>query len=182
MRALDIAETLKSLYNSDSFTETLVDFERVLDAVHLYSYKNWMEGELVLGPVTERHWVTASFMWPEKKMPDPDGGRRLLDYGANIKYRKDVLETPTDLSPDKAKRMEQMEPGTRYPKMVKEKVWIVEITMPRQLMSEIYRGSVEIEGDTYDMEDITATQETGLKDTDIVAPEAELEPAPELNI
>ncbi|SVC26045.1 uncharacterized protein METZ01_LOCUS278899, partial [marine metagenome] len=30
MRALDIAETLKSLYNSDSFTETLVDFERVL--------------------------------------------------------------------------------------------------------------------------------------------------------
>jgi len=32
------------------------------------------------------------------------------------------------------------------------------------------------------MEDITATQETGLKDTDIVAPEAELEPAPELNI
>ena len=33
--------------------------------------------------------------------------------------------------------------------------------MPKQLMSEIYRGSVEIEGDTYEMEDITATQEAG---------------------
>ena len=78
MKALDIAETLKALYNSDSFTETLVDFERVLDAVHLYGYKNWKDGELVLGPVTERHWVSCSFMWPEKQMPDPDGARRLL--------------------------------------------------------------------------------------------------------
>ena len=54
-------------------------------------------------------------------MPDPDGARRLLDYGANIKFRKDVLETPADLSPDDAERMEQMEPGTRYPKMVSNK-------------------------------------------------------------
>jgi hypothetical protein len=161
MKALDIAETLKGLYNSDSFTETLIDFERVLDAVHLYSYKNWMEGELVLGPVTERHWVTASFMWPEKKMPDPDGGRRLLDYGATIKYRRDTLETPAEISGDKNKNLENFAPGTRYPKAVKEKIWVVEITMPKQLMSEIYRGSVEIEGDTYEMEDITATQEAG---------------------
>jgi hypothetical protein len=178
MKALEIAETLKSLYSSDSFTETLIDFERVLDAVHLYSYKNWTDGELVLGPVTERHWVTASFMWPEKQMPDPDGARRLLDYGANIKFRKDVLETPADLSPDDAERMEQMEPGTRYPKMVSEKVWIVEITMPRQLMSEIYRGSIEIEGDTYDMDDVQSQQETGLEDTDTIAPES----TPELDL
>ena len=169
MKALDIAETLKSLYNSDSFTETLIDFERVLDAVHLYSYKNWLDGELVLGPVTERHWVTASFMWPEKQMPDPDGGRRLLDYGAKITYRRDVLETPVDISADRAERLEQMKPGSRYPKMVSEKVWIVEITMPRQLMTEIYRGSVEIEGDTYDMEDVQSSQTVA--DTDIVTPE-----------
>ena len=169
MKALDIAETLKSLYNSDSFTETLIDFERVLDAVHLYSYKNWLDGELVLGPVTERHWVTASFMWPEKQMPDPDGGRRLLDYGAKITYRRDVLETPVDIPADRAERLEQMQPGSRYPKMVSEKVWIVEITMPRQLMTEIYRGSVEIEGDTYDMEDVQSSQTVA--DTDIVTPE-----------
>ena len=91
---------------------------------------------------------------------------------------KDVLETPADLSPDDAERMEQMEPGTRYPKMVSEKVWIVEITMPRQLMSEIYRGSVEIEGDTYDMDDVQSQQETGLEDTDTIAPET----TPELDL
>jgi len=174
MKALDIAETLKGLYNSDSFTETLIDFERVLDAVHLYSYKNWTDGELVLGPVSERHWVTASFMWPEKKMPDPDGARRLLDYGATIKYRKDVLETPADISADKARNLENFMDGTRYPKMVSEKIWVVEITMPKQLMSEIYRGSIEIEGDTYDMEDVTATHEAGTTDTDVI--EAPIEP------
>ena len=119
MKALDIAETLKSLYNSDSFTETLVDFERVLDAVHLYSYKNWKEGELVLGPVTERHWVTASFMWPEKKMPDPDGGRRLLDYGAKINYRRDTLETPIKKTGNAQVDLANMEEHGRYPKHVK---------------------------------------------------------------
>jgi hypothetical protein len=171
MKALDITETLKTLYNSDSFTETLVDFERVLDAVHLYSYKNWLDGELVLGPVTERHWVTASFLWPEKKMPDPDGARRLLDYGAKVTFRKDILETPMKITADMVHNRDSFTDSGRYPKMIKEKVWIVEIIMPKQLMTEIYRGSVEIEGDTYDMEDITATNETGTTETDIVTPE-----------
>ena len=61
MKALDIAETLKALYSSDSYTETLVDFERVLDAVHLYGYKNWKEGELVLGLLQKD--IGYLFLW-----------------------------------------------------------------------------------------------------------------------
>ena len=167
MKALDIAETLKSLYNSDSFTETLVDFERVLDAVHIYGYKNWKDGELVLGPVTERHWVTASFMWPEKKMPDPDGARRLLDYGAKVSFRRDTLETPAKMTGNPQSDMNNMEEGGRYPKMLKDKVWIVEITMPKTLMSEIYRGSIEIEGDSFDVQDISTAQEETVQDTGV---------------
>ena len=52
--------------------------------------------------------------------------------------------------------------------MLKDKVWIVEITMPKQLMTEIYRGSIEIEGDTYDMEDIDTAKEQAVKDTGVV--------------
>ena len=167
MKALDIAETLKSLYNSDSFTETLVDFERVLDAVHIYGYKNWKDGELVLGPVTERHWVTASFMWPEKKMPDPDGARRLLDYGAKVSFRRDTLETPAKMTGNPQSDMNNMEEGGRYHKMLKDKVWIVEITMPKTLMSEIYRGSIEIEGDSFDVQDISTAQEETVQDTGV---------------
>ena len=167
MKALDIAETLKSLYNSDSFTETLVDFERVLDAVHIYGYKNWKDGELVLGPVTERHWVTASFMWPEKKMPDPDGARRLLDYGAKVSFRRDTLETPAKMTGNPQSDMNNMEEGGRYHKMLKDKVWIVEITMPKTLMSEIYRGSIEIEGDSFDVQDISTAQEETVQDSGV---------------
>ena len=172
MKALDIAETLKALYSSDSYTETLVDFERVLDAVHLYGYKNWKEGELVLGPVTERHLVSCSFMWPEKQMPDPDGARRLLDYGAKVTYRKDTYESPIDIKvTDKNKPdYEQYQEGGKYPKIMTEKVWVVNITMPKHLMKEIYRGSVEIEGDSFDLQDMTSsveqagTPETGVAD------------------
>ena len=121
----------------------------------------------MLGPVTERHWVTASFMWPEKKMPDPDGARRLLDYGAKVSFRRDTLETPAKMTGNPQTDMDNMEEGGRYPKMLKDKVWVVEITMPKTLMSEIYRGSIEIEGDSFDVQDINTAQEETVQDTGV---------------
>jgi hypothetical protein len=50
------------------------------------------------------------------------------------------------------------------PKMVKKPVWLVEITIPKQLMREIHRGSVSLESDTIDLEDIKQSYETGLDD------------------
>ena len=77
---LDIITNIESIYESDTALSVLKDFERVLDELDLYVYANWEDGELVEGPKIERHWVKASFMWPKDKMPDPAGGKRLLDY------------------------------------------------------------------------------------------------------
>ena len=93
-------------------------------------------------------------------MPDPDGARRLLDYGAKVTYRKDTYESPIDIKvTDKNKPdYEQYQEGG-YPKIMTEKVWVVNITMPKHLMKEIYRGSVEIEGDSFDLQDMTSSVE-----------------------
>jgi len=149
MKSKQIITNTKNLYQAESYMSTLVDFERVLDNVHLYAYENWIKGELVEGPKVEKHWVTCSFMWPKKMMPKPMGAKRLIDYNIKVTYKKDLLESPV-----KIKTPSDYEEGTRYPKMKLDPIWVVEIKMPRTIMQDIYRGTMEVEGEKIDLDDI----------------------------
>jgi len=149
MKSKQIITNTKNLYQAESYMSTLVDFERVLDNVHLYAYENWIKGELVEGPKVEKHWVTCSFMWPKKMMPEPMGAKRLIDYNIKVTYKKDLLESPV-----KIKTPSDYEEGTRYPKMKLDPIWVVEIKMPRTIMQDIYRGTMEVEGEKIDLDDI----------------------------
>jgi hypothetical protein len=155
----DIIENTKDIYMTDSAVSTLMDFERVIDELDVYAFSNWKLGELVEGPVYEKYFVTCTFMWPYKKMPDPTGGERLLDYGCEIRYKKDMLEYPV-----KVKTPNDFKPGTKIPKMAKTAIWLVEIVIPKQLMQEIHQGSMELEHDTIDVEYIEQSYEEGLED------------------
>lgn len=144
---------------TNSSLESLMDFERVLDELDTYVFKNWSKGELVEGPIYDKYFVTCTFMWPYKLMPDPRGGERLLDYKCEVSYRKDMLEYPVEI-----KSYDDFKPGTKVPKLAKKPVWMVTITMPKQLMQEIHQGSLELESETIDIEDIEQAYETGLED------------------
>jgi len=165
----DAIENTKMITMTNSAVNTLLDFERVIDELNVYAFANWKDGELVEGPTYERYFVSCTFMWPYKKMPDPRGGERLLDYDCEISYKKDVLEYPI-----KVKSPDDFEPGTRMPKLGKAPIWLVEIVMPKRLMQEINQGSVELESGNVDAEDIEASYEEGLDDnmykTNSVAP------------
>ena len=155
----DVIDNVKTIYMTDSSLSTLLDFERVIDELDLYTFENWKKGELVQGPDYEKYFVTCTFMWPHKHMPDPRGGERLLDYGCEVRYRRDHLEVPAEVeSPSDWKE------GTKMPRMKRLPVWLVEIIMPKKLMQEIHRGSLELEGETVDAEDIEQAYETGADD------------------
>ena len=167
----DIVDNVKQVYLTDSALETLMDFERVLDELDLYAFLNWKKGELVKGPDYERYFVTCTFMWPRTMMPDPDGGVRLLDYGCEVRYRREVLEYPVQV-----KSPEDYVEGTKMNRLAKKPVWLVEIVMPKKLMQEINQGSLELESGTVDVEDIESSYEEGLDDnmykTDADSPES----------
>ena len=152
----DVIENTKEIFMIDSSLNSLLDFERVLDELDLYVFAHWKEGELVEGPVYEKYFVTCTFMWPYKLMPDPRGGERLLDYDCEVYYSKDHLEYPV-----KVKNPDDFEPGTKMPKMKKVPIWLVKIVMPKKLMQEIQQGSLELEGATLDLEDIESAYEEG---------------------
>jgi hypothetical protein len=152
----DVIENTKDIFMTDSSLSTLLDFERVLDELDTYVFAHWKEGELVEGPIYEKYFVTCTFMWPYKLMPDPRGGERLLDYDCEVYYSKDTLEFPI-----KVKTPDDFEPGTKMPKLGKKPVWLVTIVMPKKLMQEIQQGSLDLESATLDLEDIEKAYEEG---------------------
>ena len=94
MKITDAIQSVKDITLSDSALSTLLDFERALDELNLYAFKNWKQGEIVKGPDYEKYFVSVTLMWPYKYMPDPRGGEQLLNYNCVVQYRKDKLEYP----------------------------------------------------------------------------------------
>lgn len=159
MDTLDLVNNTKKLYMSQSSLEILMDFERVLDQLDLYAYENWSNGELVDGPTSSKHWVEATFMWPHKLMPDPDGAKRLIGYDAIVTFEKDVLKTPV-----KIEDRDDMEYGTPLNKIREDSIWLVTIKMPKELIRDVEEGFIEIEGEDVDLQDIDDAYENDLDD------------------
>jgi hypothetical protein len=152
-----VAENIRDIYLSEGSLLTLLDFERVLDELDLYAFKNWQIGELVAGPNIGKYRVTCIFMWPEKLMPDPRGARRLLPFDCEVKYKKTAMKVPIKIEDPSDYR-----PGTKKARITEKKIWLVQITLPKALMSDIRTGSVELEDQDIDLEDLDSAYEQDL--------------------
>ncbi len=156
---VSIVDTIKNVYMSDGSMSTLLDFERVLDEADIYAFKNWKNGELVQGPDIGRYSAKCIFMWPYKLMPNPKGALRLIKIGCKVTFGKGEIEVPVQV-----KDYDDFNPGTRYPKMHKRKVWFVEITIPFELMDDIKEGSIDLAGQTIDLSEIEDAYDEDLDD------------------
>jgi hypothetical protein len=154
MSLKNILQNVKDITMSSSSLETVLDMERVLDQMHVYAFKNWKRGELVKGPIVEKYFVSCVFMWPYRMMPDPRGARRLVELNCEVKYKKSRLEFPI-----KVKNYDDFKPGTKVPRLGSIPIWLVSITMPKNLIRDIGRKAVEYEGDVIDLEDIEEAYE-----------------------
>ena len=152
-----VAENIRDIYLSEGSLLTLLDFERVLDELDLYAFRNWAIGELVSGPDIGKYRVTCIFMWPERLMPDPRGGRRLLPFDCEVKYKRINMQVPMKIEDPSDYR-----PGTKKARLIEKKVWLVQISMPKALMSDIRTGSVELEDQEIDLEDLDSAYEQDL--------------------
>jgi len=161
-----ISRKIKELYMSNGSVNVLLDFERVLDEVDIYAFKNWDIGELVEGPVINRYLVKCTFMWLHDNMPDPRGAKRLIPFDCTVKYKKSTLEI--------AKKVESYDdfiPGTKKPKLIKKPIWLVEITMPKDLLNDIQQASGELENQDVDLDELNLAYEEDL-DTEETKQEA----------
>lgn len=152
-----IADNIKAIYMSDGSIATLLDFERVLDELDVYAFRNWEIGELVAGPEVGKYTVSVTFMWPKNMMPDPRGGARLLPFDCDVSYQKKKIKIPIKITDPSDYR-----PGTHKAKIIERDVWLVEITMPKHLMSEIRTGSIEMEDQEIELDELDQAYEQDL--------------------
>ena len=152
-----IADNIRDIYMSEGTITTLLDFERVLDEIDVYAFKNWEIGELVAGPEISKYRVSCTFMWPEKLMPDPRGARRLLPFDCVINFKKQLIKIPIKIT-----NPSDYQPGGHAAKIIQKPVWLVEIIMPKSLMSDIRTGSIELEDQEIDLDELDQAYEKDL--------------------
>jgi len=149
-------DQIKKVSETNTLLDMLLEFEKTLDNMDLYAYKNWDEGEILAGPDLGRHYITVKLMYTAKEMPDPAGAKRLLARDCLVKFNKDTL-----ISPIKVRNFEDLvveagdDGAPRYRAKTKsEQVWVVEIKMPRRYVDEFDDNVVEVEDNSYiDMAD-----------------------------
>jgi hypothetical protein len=155
-----LKQTLDNLVDSSSDLNVLLEFEEVLDNLHIYAYKNWEFGEVIAGPEVTRYWISVTLMYPEKLMPDPDAALRLIKHGAKVYYRKDVLKEPVkivdpdDLGPLEPRSMQ------RKAKVKDTPIWLVQIDMPRDFVDEFESSKITINGQDIDLGDVDSAYDT----------------------
>jgi hypothetical protein len=169
---IDLIKNIQTLSENNNAFSVLKDFERVLDTLDIYVFKNWQEGELLSGPDVSRYAVECSFMWHRDEMPDPQGAKRLGEYGCRVIYKKDNI-----LIPRKIKDPSDFRPGTKKGKIDPHPVWVVTIDMPKKLMQDVSIGKENKENTQmaelmrYNSETITSPNEAAQETPNVQTPE-----------
>lgn len=123
-------ETIKRLYNQDSYMTILLNIDELFSNIHLYGYKNWFDGEIFSGPDISKFWIDIQLIFDYDEKPDINGIKTLRKH--NIKATMSEINL---LEPRKIKDPSDYREGTLKPKLDKHKCWLVTINIPRNVIN-----------------------------------------------
>ena len=146
-------DVIKRITDNEDLLSIMIDVENYFDSNNLYAFANWMDGEIVGGPFVKRYWVKVILKYPYDKMPDPDGGLRLLKHGTKIHYDIKYEERPIEV-----KTPQDYQPGVNKPKMKKHKVWIITLLIPRRFVQNLDAEVMDIYDDEVDVNTVDDAQ------------------------
>ena len=142
-------EVISRLTDNEDLVDLMINIENYLDTNDLYSFKNWIKGEIVSGPYVKKYWVKFTLKWSYNNMPDPNGALRLLKHGTRIYYRKATENVPIEI-----KSEADYQPGTKKPKMKTEKIWLVEMIVPRKFVETLKKEVLDLYDEEIDLDTV----------------------------
>jgi hypothetical protein len=80
-----------------------------------------------------------------------------LTYDCEITYQLKDIKIPIKINDPSDYR-----PGTKKAKLIEKPVWLVTISMPKALMNDIRTGSIEMEDQEIDLEELDQAYEQDL--------------------
>jgi len=140
-------QVITRLSDNTDLVDIMISIEDYLDTNDMYSFKNWIKGEIVSGPYVRKYWVKVTLKYDYRDMPDPSGGLRLLKHGTKISYHISTEEIPIEIkSPD------DYQPGTKKPKMEKVKIWLIDLLIPRRFVESISKEIMDLYDEDVDLD------------------------------
>jgi len=155
-----VEKNIAKITDSEDLVDILIDIENYLDNNYLYTYKNWIDGEIVDGPRVKKYWVTVILKFPWEKMPDPVGGTRLIPHGTKVNFRQAHEQVPVEI-----KSPSDYKAGTRKPKMKRVKIWLVELQIPRKFVSNISQDIADMYDEDVDTDIVDDAAAQGISDS-----------------
>lgn len=172
MEGYDVTGNIQKLFDEGGLQDILLSVEEYFDAMDLYVFSGWIDGEIVEGPVVSKYWVSVTLKYNMDKMPDPRGAYLFKNQGTKVEVRKDIemvarqVRGPEDLEGD-AQALKQ--------KLDEVPVILVKFTIPRRLVDP---ASVE-EYEILDSEE-DATEPTPQPSDEFIEPEGAEGEEPEM--
>jgi hypothetical protein len=160
----ELAATISGVKKNNTILDLLIEFEGVLDDLHVYAYENWIKGEVIKGPIISKYWVEVFLMYPEKHMPNPDAASRLIKHGCHVFFQKDTLTSNVKIrrTDDLIADNDPMHGGKRVPKTETMAVYVVKIVMPRHLLTDYNVKKISAMTGDIDLDDVIDAYDQGL--------------------
>lgn len=158
----EIAATISAAKKNKNTLDLLLEFEGILDDLHIFSYENWIKGEVIKGPVINKYFIEVYLMYPEKHMPNPIGASRLTKHGCKVYFQRETLTSNV-----KIKSINDLVPihnrqRKRVPKTETIPVFVVRIVMPRYLLTDYNVKKISHLAGDIDLDDVIDAYDQGL--------------------
>ena len=122
-------ETIQRLFDNEGLRDILLNIEEYFDNMDLYVFENWIDGEIVDGPIVSKYWVELTLKFSNDKLPDPRGTCLFLNQGTKIEFKKDIEFIPVEIPQD----INDLQPNGK-PRLRKIPVILIKFTIPRKLV------------------------------------------------
>lgn len=141
------------LEDAPHLLDLLVSMEDVLDSLDLYVFENWLQGEVIEGPLVRRHWMSMALLYPHDKKPNVNSAARLIKHGVKVEFNQVQREPDKDSKKNMTKDTEE-----------NLSFWRVKLTFPRRLLGEINPTDIDMYEDDVDEEDLENAKDSGMDD------------------
>lgn len=129
MMDYDVTGNIQKLFDEGGLQDILLSVEEYFDNMDLYVFENWIDGEVVEGPVVSKYWVELTLKYNADKAPDPRGTYLFANQGTRIQVRKSSeLVARTVLEP------QDIDASTGKQLMDEVPVVLIKFTIPRRLV------------------------------------------------
>lgn len=155
---------LEKITESPHLLDILLQMEEVLDSLDIYVFENWYLGEVVEGPKIRRYWLDFTLKYDIDKMPDPKAALRLMKHGARVDFWKAKFGSEGEFEDAE---QEAEAPEKHREEEEKDKLdifWLVRISIPRRLVSQMSAEELDFYDDEVDVEDVEDAKDTGIDD------------------